>query len=241
MYNDDKTRLRGWIFFFFIPFFPLLFLWRIFLHRNLSFQKTKDWKLLGNSIFVFFVYMMIYSISRLGTEFRMGHVFAISVVLLIPALICWTIGNRKVRKLEERYGRYQAFVFGSSSRSVNEIAQHMGLRTKLALNDLRRMQLLGLLPGYAVLSESMTVVKVTPGFDSVLGVNFNFGDLSGSLTQAVNAVASYFSPQEETPALQPLVVECPGCGYGTLLQPNESKSCPYCGSAVTYAQAKKNA
>lgn len=127
-------------------------------------------------------------------------------------------------KLKDRYRRYESLILGEGMSSIPEIARNVGLREPLVLNDLLRMSVKGLLPGRFADADTMTVVRLDDIYDKRpnLNPNIDLDDLSVTLTQAVNAAAPIFSPSPVKNELQPLVVECPGCG-----------------SPLTYAQGSK--
>ncbi|WP_155988002.1 hypothetical protein [Gorillibacterium massiliense] len=234
---------------FFLPFAFLIPLLAFFSHRNLSFHRIKDWKLLGNVFLLYFAFgMMITFFGDVeGSRTPVAIVFA--VVFLLPGVLCYIRSHRLENILISRYHTYAHLLLNERMRSIRSVAERTGLRRKVVTNDLIRMMYTGVFDDYhmSIEGDNITLRDGNEANDDVdvdVDVDVNV-DLATSINNLVTAslnaafgggqaVATKEIPQTK-PKLQPKKVECGGCGSSSLLKPGQATSCEYCGAPISYS------
>ncbi|WP_438434844.1 hypothetical protein [Gorillibacterium sp. sgz500922] len=260
MYKGDKMRINGVLLFimtiFYMSSIPFLLL-RYYLHRNLSYHNVKDWRLTGTLLFLMSLLFLSYGGRYLDTPLGNGFT-AMFFVCLVGGIYCKVRGRRATRRLGDRYDRYGVLLMQEKVTSISDLAAEVGgLNKQRVENDLLRMREHGLLPNFSIFggrvqfhyppaNEPVYSQPVHTGYSQPDDQPWNEdepepGAVSMLLAAALQGVENgikQMKEQKQRPLPQPMVVQCPGCGSGTLLQPGESRACPYCGSPLTYAQGK---
>ncbi|MDO3677354.1 hypothetical protein [Paenibacillus ehimensis] len=243
----------------FLLFFPaglLLAAIRVWKHRNLSYQKIYDWRNAGATFLVLFVllaslFLFLHSISPADTFALFSMWFILIIFLLTPGVSMLWVSKQSRKQLFVRYDHYRHIVMSEGITSVHTIAEMTWQRPAVVTNDLKRLIDLGEFPNAYLDMNSMAIVFQRPvelTVHSDLPQEYmTEEDFPEDLPKDVDLKRVYeevlyeytkmtsSSKMAEKPL--PKIVECPGCGSSTLLQPGESKTCPYCDSPLTYPKS----
>ncbi|MBO9606034.1 MAG: hypothetical protein J7639_08800 [Paenibacillaceae bacterium] len=229
----------------FLLFFPagiVMFIVRLINHRNLSYQRIADWKLAGTWAIVLFLVFAAIFLAALPPEDRSSLPPALiltGILFLLPGLLLHLVARRKGRQLAERYNKYRDLIFNQGIAFPVTMAELLRLRVAVVQNDLRRMIALGFARGvYLDEYSGQLVFEQTFYHDHVdnqvfaNSVTFNVNMAAAAEEEPVPAYTSHKQP--EPVQRPPKTVTCSGCGSNSLLQPDQTLSCPYCDNKLTY-------
>ncbi|MFB0846082.1 hypothetical protein [Paenibacillus oleatilyticus] len=258
---DDKPAIKGeWILLAFLLFFPvglILAAIRLRKHRDLSYQKVLEWKNAGVTLFTLFGFStlpLFITLSFAIQEERFGvfylSLFAVILFLLLPGLFMLWKSGQKREQLFALYDHYRHIVATEGITSIQTIADMTKQRPAVVANDLRRLIYLGAFQDAFVDMHSMSIVIRRPKEPTETDFSSKRAAAMKELEDLVKGadLKDIFGvimngdiqiPPSSKPAEKPLPkkVECPGCGSSTLLQPGESKACPYCDSPLSYPKS----
>lgn len=252
---DDRPAIKGgWILLAFLLFFPLgliLAAIRLRKHRDLSYQKVMEWKNAAVTLFILFGFStlpLLRTLSFAIQEERFGvfylSFFAAILFLLLPGgFMLWKSGQKR-KQLFALYDHYRHIVATEGITSIQTIADMTKQRPAVVANDLRRLIYLGAFQDAFVDMHSMTIVINRPAMDlssrrtaAVEELEGLTKELKGAYKELLNEYMKMSSSSKPAEKPLPKKVECYGCGSSTLLQPGESKACPYCDSPLTYPKS----
>lgn len=256
---DDKPAIKGeWILLAFLLFFPLgliLAAIRLRKHRDLSYQKVLEWKNAGVILFTLFgfsTFPLFITLSLAIQEERSGifylSLFAAILFLLLPGgFMLWKSGQKR-KQLFALYDHYRHVIATKGITSIQTIAEMTKQRPAVVANDLRRLIYLGAFQDAFVDVHSMTIVMKRPAVPPEMDLSSKrtaameeleglTKELKGAYKELLNEYTKMTSSSKMAEKPLPKIVECPGCGSSTLLQPGESKTCPYCDSPLTYPKS----
>ncbi|MCM3269989.1 hypothetical protein [Paenibacillus elgii] len=170
--------------------------------------------------------------------------FAAILFLLLPGLFMLWKSGQKREQLFALYDHYRHIVATEGITSIQTIAEMTKQRPAVVANDLRRLIYLGAFQDAFVDMNSMTIVINRPAMDlssrrtaAVEELEGLTKELKGAYKELLNEYMKTTSSSKTAEKPLPKKVECSGCGSSTLLQPGESKACPYCDSPLTYPKS----
>ena len=251
MYVSDKPVMGNFAFWFFsillLPIALLIPLVSLFDHRYATFNRIKDWQLLGNVFFLYYVIMVIISFNG-STDGALTVFITSTILFLLPGIYCY-VRSRNLKKLmNERYNTYADLLINHGLRTVSDVATRARVRMKGVYNDLIRMMHIGVFDGYYMsIHDDVITLRSHEQEDENINVNIdldfsNDDQLAASINNLVAASMSAAfgnqtaaSPPSRQPELTPKKVECGGCGSSNLLKPGQSTACEYCGAPVAYS------
>lgn len=230
--NTDRPAINGvLVVLALVLFFPagiILFVIRVWKHRNLSYQKIYDWAIAGTAFLVMFSLMCLIFTNEINQLFEIFIV--LSVLFLLPGIFLLGISQWKRKRLNARYKLYRNIIMEQGIKSIRAIEELVNQRPAVVINDLKRMIGRGMLPHASINMYSMTLVFHQNGFVAREGIDA--GNDDGHVREWSEPMPLY-KPSEKR---LPKSVECHGCGSSTILRPGESKACPYCDSLLSYPQ-----
>ncbi|KPV58523.1 hypothetical protein QJ48_15905 [Paenibacillus sp. A3] len=256
----DRPAIEGFVIVLaFLLFFPaglLLAAIRLWKHRNLSYQKIDDWRNAGATFFVLLVllaslFLFLNSISPEDTFGLFLMWFILIIFFFIPGVFMLLKSKQSRKRLLARYDSYRQIVMLQGITSVHTIAEMTWHRPAVVANDLKRLIELGDFPNAYLDMDSMAIVFQRPveptasidspqestteeDFPEELPKDIDF---KRAYEELLNKYMKTTSSSKTAEKPLPKKVECPGCGSSTLLQPGESKACPYCDSPLTYLKS----
>ena len=230
--NMDKPAINGvLVVLALVLFFPagiILFVIRVWKHRNLSYQKIYDWAVAGAAFLIMFSLMCLIFTKEINQLFELF--ILLSVFFLLPGVFLLGISQWKRVRLNARYKLYRTIIMEQGIKSIGAVEELINQRRAVVINDLKRMIDRGMLPHASINMYSMTLVFHQNGFIAREGTGA--GNEDGHIREWSEPMPLY-KPSEKR---LPQSVECHGCGSSTILRPGESKACPYCDSLLSYPQ-----
>ncbi|MCP3776079.1 hypothetical protein NLX71_22715 [Paenibacillus sp. MZ04-78.2] len=192
----------------------------------MSYQRIYDWVVAGLPFIVMFCFMCLIFTNE--ADRKLESLVLLSVVFLLPGISLLWISGRKRKRLNARYELYRNIIMEQEIKSIRAIEGLVNQRQAVVINDLKRMIGHGMIPYASMNMYSMTLVFHQNGFVAREGAGDRAED---GHTQEWDKPMPEYKPSEKR---LPKSVECHGCGSSAILQPGESKACPYCDSLLSY-------
>ncbi|SEL64354.1 hypothetical protein SAMN04488688_1059 [Paenibacillus sp. cl141a] len=212
------------------PVILLAVLWKIIRTTSMNYRKGYNYYqltncLIGGYLFIVMYYFLVpyreYEPSlRADKAIELALLVGVIALLIVAVLYVLRLkANKRFFKLAKEYET----LVSSGHQSIEDIASEVHQPPSLVLKDLQ----------YLLNHKSFSngIIK-----DGRVQLNVYTQPLNNFPMEDAHSLVNAYTkePQISAASLGPKSHECAGCGKSTILNPNESVSCEYCGLTMRY-------